>query len=158
MAASVMGRRTLVFIRPMSATECLAALGSVLASGRSQVAVLSADWGEWGAMGWCPGSRWPSPRRRRRRDVPALPGIASKLESTPPSRRRSTLVEYLRIEVARILGLGDNHPIDEREPLTPSGSIPSWPWSSGTPWRWRSKRATRAHSPFRLSHPERTGR
>ncbi len=53
MAASVMGRRTLGFIRPMSATECLAALGSVLASGRSQVAVLSADWGEWGAMAGC---------------------------------------------------------------------------------------------------------
>ncbi len=50
-----------------------------------------------------------------------MPGIASKLESTPPSRRRSTLVEYLRIEVARILGLGDNHPIDEREPLTRLG-------------------------------------
>jgi len=113
-------RRVLAGIRPMTAERCFAALELALADGRPRLAIADADWSLWN-----PAPRLLSaflPRREAQQASSRGTEILSRLESAPPSRRRTILVEFLRAEVASILGLDASGPyLDERQPLLRMG-------------------------------------
>jgi hypothetical protein len=113
-------RRLLAGIQPMTAELCFAALELALADGRPQLAIADADWSRWN-----PAPRLLSAFLPQREAQPAASReteILSRLESAPPARRRTILVEFLRAEVAAILGLDASGPfLDERQPLLRMG-------------------------------------
>ena len=57
------------------------------------------------------------PDGRAEPEAAAARSIVEQLASLPAARRRKAAVDYLRVQAARILGLGDSYPIDENEPL-----------------------------------------
>jgi myxalamid-type polyketide synthase MxaC len=113
-------QRVLPGIRPMSAELCFAALELALADGRPQLAIADADWSRWN-----PAPRLLSPflpQREAQRAASGETEILSRLELAPPARRRTILVEFLRAEVAAILGLdASGHYLDERQPVLRMG-------------------------------------
>jgi short-subunit dehydrogenase/aryl carrier-like protein len=113
-------RRVLAGIQPMTAERCFAALELALADGRPQLVIADADWSRWN-----PAPRLLSsflPQREARPAASRGAEILSRLESAPPARRRTILGEFLRAEVAAILGLDASGPyLDERQPLLRMG-------------------------------------
>ncbi len=113
-------QRVLPGILPMTAERCFAALELGLADGRPQLAIADADWSHWN-----PAPRLLSPflpQGEAPRAAARETEILSRLESAPPARRRTILVEFLRGEVAAILGLDASGPyLDERQPVLRMG-------------------------------------
>jgi acyl transferase domain-containing protein/NADPH:quinone reductase-like Zn-dependent oxidoreductase len=118
-AAAQGNRHALSAIRPMSARDCFASLEMMIADGAAQVAIADVDWAAW---------KNPSPllselvKGARPLDVKiAEDSILDALESAPQASRRKVLVDYLRAEALRILGLSPTFFIDERQPLLKMG-------------------------------------
>jgi acyl transferase domain-containing protein len=113
-------RRVLASIRPMTAERCFTALELGLADGRPQLVIADADWSRWNPA---PRLLLPFlPQGEAQRAASRETEILSRLESTPPARRRTILVEFLRTEVAAILGMDASGPyLDERVPLLRMG-------------------------------------
>ena len=113
-------RRVLAGIQPMTAERCFASLELALADGRPQLVIADADWSRWN-----PAPRLLSPflpQREAQQAASRGTEILSRLDSAPSTRRRAILVEFLRAEVAAILGLDASGPyLDERQPLLRMG-------------------------------------
>jgi acyl transferase domain-containing protein/NADPH-dependent curcumin reductase CurA/NAD(P)-dependent dehydrogenase (short-subunit alcohol dehydrogenase family) len=112
-------RRTMPLLRPVRAADYLTALEEALESGRSNVALLSADWQQWRQMTARSRTRVAAAAASQRSEptTAATRSIAEQLAELPASRRRKTAVDYLRAQAVHILGLGDTYRIDENEPL-----------------------------------------
>jgi NADPH:quinone reductase-like Zn-dependent oxidoreductase/acyl carrier protein len=124
MAAAVEGsgaRRTMSLLRPVKAADNLAALEGVLGSGRSHLALLSADWQQWSDTPGRSRTRIAAATPTRKSTAPAERSISDEIADLPPSRRRKALLAYLRAQTSRILGLGESYLIDENEPLMRMG-------------------------------------
>jgi NAD(P)-dependent dehydrogenase (short-subunit alcohol dehydrogenase family) len=113
-------QRVLAGLRPMTAKQCFEALELGLADGRPQLVIADADWSRWN-----PAPRLLAsflPQGEAQRAASRETEILSRLESAHPARRRTILVEFLRAEVAAILGLDASGPyLDERQPLLKMG-------------------------------------
>jgi len=112
-------RRTLAWVRPMIARQCLDRLEDAIAEGVPQVTIVDADW-----------SRWQPPprlvaglvRRPAHPEAKVEDGILNRLAATPQRNRRKVMVEYLREQAHSVLRLnGSGLFIDEREPLIKIG-------------------------------------
>ncbi len=112
-------RRTLSLLHSVSAQDYATALDWAIASGRSNLCLLSADWKQWNAM---PGesrvrvTAGDAASVVRKSAQPSL-SILDELAALPGSRRRKTAVDHLRALATRILGLSDSYRIDEHDPL-----------------------------------------
>jgi acyl transferase domain-containing protein len=109
-------RRALPGLRPMSSEQCFTALEGALAIDRPQLAIADADWRQWH-----PAPRLlslllpPQPVQEAAQDDSR---ILRDLEAAPPARRRRILLDYLRVELGRLLQLDASGPyIDESQPL-----------------------------------------
>ena len=83
------------------------------------MAIAAADWNQWPS-----GISLLRDLVTRPLEQPAASptnDILRKLENTGPVNRRKVLVEYLRQQLVRVLGLDDLHFIEEREPLMRMG-------------------------------------
>ncbi len=112
-------RRTLAWVRPMIARQCLDRLEDAVAEGFTQVTIVDADWSQWQ-----PSARLLAAlvRRPGQPEAKAEDGILSRLAGTPQRNRRKVMVEYLREQVRSVLGLSRSGLfIDEREPLMKIG-------------------------------------
>ena len=112
-------RHALSAIRPMPPRDCFASLEIAMADGAPQVVIADIDWTHW---------KNPSPLLSNL-VTKAFPqdakisedSILDVLENSPQANRRKLLVDYLRAEALRILGLSQSYFIDERQPLLKMG-------------------------------------
>jgi acyl transferase domain-containing protein len=123
--------RVLDAIRPMSPTDCFACLDRILASNdrshpaRTQYMVANADWSAW--RGYTPSilENLVQPATETAvQTAPAMqsgPTITEQLARTPQAGKRGVLINFIRHEARRVLGLADTHVIDERQPLLKLG-------------------------------------
>jgi NADP-dependent 3-hydroxy acid dehydrogenase YdfG/acyl carrier protein len=116
-------RRVLTAIRPMSPEACLACLERAFSFPDAQVIVADADWTAW--TGPVPSVLAsvvrPLAAGPQRSEAQGTLDIVRHLESAPEASRRGLVVGFIRQEARRVLGLGDAHPIDERQPLLKLG-------------------------------------
>jgi acyl transferase domain-containing protein/acyl carrier protein len=120
-------KRVLGAVRPMSPEDCLEALGGALARADSQVVIADIDWKAW--TGRTPSlvselvssgnpdadTSMVSP------DDSGASDIARQIALAPETSRKGLLMGFVRQEARRVLGLSENHPIDERQPLLKLG-------------------------------------
>ena len=126
---SVDARSTAQGIGAFSPEQGLRVLENLLARGPTQMAVMAVDWPRFLAK---------EKAERRRRYFSALAeGAASKreavqapqesadvrrqLENSPPKKRYSLLMDYVRRQAVKVLSLDPSQPIDPKEPLTHLG-------------------------------------
>jgi acyl transferase domain-containing protein/NAD(P)-dependent dehydrogenase (short-subunit alcohol dehydrogenase family) len=112
-------RRVLSGIQPMAAQDCFSCLEIAAAAGASQLVIADIDWTHWNnparlISGLVNGKSFPEIHTSQN-------GILARLENVPASNRRRILVDYLREEALRVLGLSESHFIDERQPLLKMG-------------------------------------
>jgi hypothetical protein len=112
-------RRVLPAIRPMPEEDCLACLSLGAAQSCAQLAIADVDWAKWES----PTRLLSSVVRHAPAAAPVIAqdGILARLSNAPASNRRKVLLEYLRGEALEVLGLGNAHFIDERQPLVRMG-------------------------------------
>jgi acyl carrier protein len=126
---SVEARATAQGIEAFSPEQGLRALEDLLARGPTQMAVMAVDWPRFLA-------KEKSERRRRFFSVVAE-GAAGKtgvvptpqsgadvrrqLENSPPKKRYSLLMDYVRRQAVKVLSLDPSQPIDPKESLTHLG-------------------------------------
>ncbi|MFB1483788.1 SDR family NAD(P)-dependent oxidoreductase [Corallococcus sp. RDP092CA] len=97
----------------------LAVLERLLKQGTPQVAVLPMDWARF-AQAVPHRARAPflEPLTRGSRPAEApRPRLLEQLSQTPSHERRSLLMTYVRVQVARVLGLGERTVIEPRQRL-----------------------------------------
>jgi acyl transferase domain-containing protein/acyl carrier protein len=116
-------RRVLGAIRPMQPDECLACMERALHLSDAQVVVADVDWGAWqGGAASLLANVVQSVRAESQRSVSeASSDIVQRLENVPEANRRAWLIDFIRHEARRVLGLSEGHPIDERQPLLKMG-------------------------------------
>jgi acyl carrier protein len=115
-------RRVLGAIRPMSPEQCIACLERVLTLDNAQAVIVDADWSAWQG-------HVPSLLANLVRSAPppvgdateTSIGIVQQLQDAPEASRRGLFINFVRHEGRRVLGLGDEHPIDERQALLKMG-------------------------------------
>jgi NAD(P)-dependent dehydrogenase (short-subunit alcohol dehydrogenase family) len=98
-------------LEPMPATEALEALGRLLAGDDAQCTVARVDWGVLKALHQ---ARRVRPFLSHLGATPAAPGkqsaappvLAERLAKAPAEARRDVLLDYVRGEVAQVLGAG----------------------------------------------------
>ncbi len=136
-------RRVLSAIQPMSPDDCVACLDIGLQqSAESQMIVVDANWPEW--TGYTPAilkdviepnlhivstpanSHQAIPTDTLQTLSPSItlnvrPDIVRQLADAAPTSRRGMLIVFIHQEARRVLGLGDTHPIDERQSLLKMG-------------------------------------
>lgn len=112
-------RRVLPALIPMSPEDCLETLEDAAASGIAQAAIAEVAWNRWQEAA----SIVAELVRRTPREAESVPvaDIRAKLEGALPGARRRVLVDYLRQRTQSVLGLGEGHFIDERQPLIEIG-------------------------------------
>ncbi len=54
-------------------------------------------------------------------DAPRPPQVGARLAAAPPGRRPKLILDHVRAEAARVLGLGPGDALDDREPLQQRG-------------------------------------
>lgn len=128
-------RRPIPGMRSMSVDQSLTVLEEITQRDSAQVIAADVDWSQWknppailanlaNLDAVAPASA-PSRETASTRDsAPAKPAPASihdQLLATPPNNRRALLIQYLREQALRVLGLSDSHFIDERQPLMKMG-------------------------------------
>jgi myxalamid-type polyketide synthase MxaB len=115
-------RRSLSGLKPMLPAENWKCLENAVRLGKCQVAICHADWSKWAPM--------PSILSDLVQTTPATPQrfgmgteqtIRERSANTPRQNQRALMLEYLRGQARRILGLSPSHFIDEREPLVRMG-------------------------------------
>ncbi|HXC25498.1 MAG TPA: SDR family NAD(P)-dependent oxidoreductase, partial [Gemmatimonadaceae bacterium] len=113
-------RRVLGAIRPMSPDQCLACLARAMPLSDAQVVIVDADWAAWQG-------HVPSLLANVVRSTPAQTAtdtsdsIVRQLQDAPEASRRGLVINFVHHEARRVLGLGETHPIDERQPLLKMG-------------------------------------
>ncbi len=128
------GRLATQGVEPIPPALGLRAFDAVAGRGVPQVAVTPMRWPAF-LESFAAGSRPPflarmveegrrvrtKPARLARAPEQAPADIRSRLESAPPSKRRSLLVGYVRERAARVLGLRAPESIDQNQPLSELG-------------------------------------
>ena len=112
-------RRVLSGIRPMASRECFECLEIATTAGASQLVIADVDWTRWKNPSCLVSGlvkKEIAPETHAQQD-----GILHRLENVPVTNRRKILVDYLREEALRILGLSESLFIDERQPLLKMG-------------------------------------
>jgi short-subunit dehydrogenase/aryl carrier-like protein len=112
-------RRALDVIRPMSPENCFAALQAAAEQGDAQLSIVDADWPRWKN----PPQMIASLAKRGSTSAVLAPvnDILHRLEAAPYASRRGILLDFLREEALRVLGLSATHFIDEKQPLIKMG-------------------------------------
>lgn len=123
--------RVLDAVRPMTSKDCLAALGAAMHERDGQIVIADVDWRAWRggvpsllsdlvSLGRNRGER-PTDSQHDTLEADTAGALAGALAGTlvaaPEASRRGLLIGFIRQEARRVLGLGDAHPVDERQPL-----------------------------------------
>ena len=126
---SVEARAKAQGIGAFSPEQGLRALEDLLARGPAQMAVMAIDWAKFLA-------KEKSERRRRffsavaqvaaaKREAVQAPqesaDVRRQLENSPPKKRYSLLMDYVRRQAIKVLSFEPSHSIDPKEPLTHLG-------------------------------------
>jgi acyl carrier protein len=106
-------------LEPMPAAEALDALGRLLAGGEPQAVVARIDWSVLVPLHEARRRRpfleklrvAPASARREERAA-AIPGFGERLAGAAAGMRRELLIELVRHEVAAVLGMGDEVPLE----------------------------------------------
>jgi malonyl CoA-acyl carrier protein transacylase len=115
-------------LRPMSAEEGTAALWLALARDTAELVVLPIDWQRFT-------SRLGSQARgsllakvsqtanseKSARATQQKVDLLTKFTASPPNRRHRVLSDFVVAQVRKAVGLPDDHPVDERQPLQELG-------------------------------------
>jgi acyl transferase domain-containing protein/NADPH-dependent curcumin reductase CurA/short-subunit dehydrogenase len=113
-------RRSLPGLKPMSPEASWKCLEHAVKLRKCEIAITDADWGQWIPMP----SILSDLTLTGPGQVPAQlveQTFKKRLENTPVQNRRALLLEYLRTQARRILGLSPSYFVDEREPLVRMG-------------------------------------
>jgi aryl carrier-like protein len=114
------GRRAMTMFKPMPPALCCEALE--LAAGHGPLCCIADfDWTEWKSVVPPALESLAAPQTAPSVTPAAAFSVVGLLERTPEAGRRTVLVNFLRAQAARILGLTDDTVIDERQPLIQMG-------------------------------------
>jgi acyl transferase domain-containing protein/NADPH-dependent curcumin reductase CurA len=128
-------RRPIPGMRSMSVDQSLAALEEITQRDSAQLIAADVDWSQWKnppailaslatpqpAAAHAPELQTSTTHESADGTKATLPSIHDQLLAAPPSNRRALLIQYLREQALRVLGLSDSHFIDERQPLMKMG-------------------------------------
>jgi acyl transferase domain-containing protein/acyl carrier protein len=119
--------RVLGAVRPMSPDDCLDAFEVALARPEAQVIIADVNWQAWTGSAASLLSDLVRPASahadtlKTTQDDASISGIVQQLALAPEGSRKGLLIGFVRQEARRVLGLGESHPIDERQPLLKLG-------------------------------------